>query len=79
MYLFLNAPIIKWMQPVIHKFQDNAQQNARSFLPGNYLRLQVFKLFFRLVPQSVLLKKMSAQLGLTDEQLHPGTTASPHG
>ncbi|UYZ64828.1 FAD-dependent monooxygenase [Hymenobacter weizhouensis] len=58
-----------WMQPIVQKFQDNAKQNARSLLPKNNLQLQAFKLFLRLAPEAVLLKKVNNQLVLSDEQM----------
>jgi 2-polyprenyl-6-methoxyphenol hydroxylase-like FAD-dependent oxidoreductase len=58
------------MQPIIEKFQRNARSNAETFLPKNEATLEAFTTFFSKSSEADLYQRMTAQLVLTDDQLH---------
>lgn len=56
------------MQPVILKFQNNARNNAKNFLPMNNFNLWLKNTIIRYIPNSFITKKMSRELRLTELQ-----------
>ncbi|WP_367209559.1 FAD-dependent oxidoreductase [Sphingobacterium sp. R2] len=56
------------MQPIITKFQDNAQNNASSFLPKNTFHLEQFVANFRNASFSDVQKIMTDPIVLTKDQ-----------
>ncbi|ADB38177.1 FAD-dependent oxidoreductase [Spirosoma linguale] len=58
------------MQPIIEKFQRNARSNAETFLPQNEASLNAFTRYFSTASEADLYQRMTAQLVLTDDQLH---------
>ncbi|GAB4043812.1 FAD-dependent oxidoreductase [Spirosoma litoris] len=58
------------LQPIIEKFQGNARSNAETFLPQNAASLKAFTTFFGTSSEADLYQRMTAQLVLTDDQLH---------
>ncbi|KAA0128387.1 NAD(P)-binding protein [Chryseobacterium sp. SN22] len=58
------------MQPIIHKFQDNARNNASSFIPADAQRLDQFVHTFRAASDIELKKIMTDPIVLTEDQLN---------
>ncbi|WP_027387795.1 FAD-dependent monooxygenase [Chryseobacterium gregarium] len=58
------------MQPVIKKFQDNAKNNAASFIPENEDRLNQFVNSFRAATDAKLRQIMTDPITLTEDQLN---------
>jgi len=58
----------KLMKPIIKKFQDNARNNARSFIPKSEADLSKFSQLFRTASDAEVSKMMTDQLFLTAEQ-----------
>ena len=59
-----------WMQPIIHKFQDNARNNASSFIPADSQRLEQFVSTFSKASDAELKKIMTDPIILTENQLN---------
>lgn len=60
----------QWMQPVIRKFQENARNNASSFIPADAQRLDQFVSTFRAASDIELQKIMTDPIVLTEDQLN---------
>ncbi len=58
------------MQPIIHKFQGNARNNASSFIPADVQRLDRFVNTFRSASDIELKKIMTDPIVLTEDQLN---------
>lgn len=58
------------MQPIIHKFQGNARNNASSFIPADGQRLNQFVNTFRAASDSEMKKIMTDPIVLTEDQLN---------
>ncbi|PSL29126.1 FAD-dependent monooxygenase [Chitinophaga ginsengisoli] len=58
----------KLMKPIIKKFQENARNNARSFIPKSEADLSRFSELFKTASDSEVSKMMTDQLILTAEQ-----------
>lgn len=58
----------KLMKPIIKKFQDNARNNARSFIPKSEADFSRFSQLFKTASDSEVSKMMTDQLFLTAEQ-----------
>jgi 2-polyprenyl-6-methoxyphenol hydroxylase-like FAD-dependent oxidoreductase len=58
------------MQPIIHKFQGNARNNASSFIPADGQRLEQFVNTFRGTSDIELKKIMTDPIILTEDQLN---------
>jgi 2-polyprenyl-6-methoxyphenol hydroxylase-like FAD-dependent oxidoreductase len=56
------------MKPIIKKFQENARNNARSFIPRNEGDLSRFSQLFKTASEEEVSKMMTDQLVLTAEQ-----------
>lgn len=59
-----------WMQPIIHKFQSNARNNAASFIPADEQQLHEFINTFRAASDIELKKIMTDPIILTEDQLN---------
>ncbi|PST84944.1 hypothetical protein C7T94_02145 [Pedobacter yulinensis] len=57
------------MQPIISKFQGNARNNARSFIPDNEADLKRFTALFGSATEDEVSRMMTDQLVLTENQL----------
>ena len=57
------------MQPIIKKFQDNARNNAQSFIPRNEADLMRFTRLFSAASDTEVSKMMTEQLILTEDQI----------
>lgn len=57
------------MQPIIHKFQDNARNNASSFIPADAEKLHQFVNTFKAASDVELKKIMTDPIVLTEDQL----------
>lgn len=60
----------KLMQPIIHKFQGNARNNALSFIPTDAQSLDEFVNNFRAASDTELKKIMTDPIVLTEDQLN---------
>jgi 2-polyprenyl-6-methoxyphenol hydroxylase-like FAD-dependent oxidoreductase len=58
------------MQPIIHKFQSNARNNANSFIPADEQQLHQFINTFRAASDIELKKIMTDPIILTEDQLN---------
>jgi len=58
------------MQPIIHKFQSNARNNATSFIPADEQQLHQFINTFRAASDIELKKIMADPIILTEDQLN---------
>jgi len=58
------------MQPIIHKFQTNARNNASSFIPADVQKLDQFVKFFGAASDDELKKIMTYPIVLTEDQLN---------
>jgi 2-polyprenyl-6-methoxyphenol hydroxylase-like FAD-dependent oxidoreductase len=58
------------MQPLVGKFQGNARNNAKSFIPDNDAELKRFTHLFGTVTEDEVSKMMTDQLVLTENQLN---------
>jgi len=56
------------MQPVILKFQGNARKNAKAFLPMTTFSLSMKNIILKYMPVSMITKKLSKDLILTQQQ-----------
>ena len=58
----------KLMKPIVKKFQENARNNARSFIPGSEADLSRFLQLFNTASDAEVRRMMTEQLVLTAEQ-----------
>lgn len=56
------------MKPIVKKFQENARNNARSFIPGSEADLSKFSQLFKTASDDEVSRMMTDQLVLTAEQ-----------